>query len=100
MRRVEAHSKGGLSALVAHPFAPLFATGTISQVVKIWSDTGEHVSSIRAHPRSASQRLGRITCLSFSPHDLKLVSGARDPVCAVYTLDQNARGGTSIASKD
>ena len=45
VRMVAAHSKGGLSALVAHHHAPLMATGTASQVVKVWTDQGEAVSN-------------------------------------------------------
>ena len=44
VRMVAAHSKGGVSALVAHHHAPLMATGTTSQVVKVWTDQGEAVS--------------------------------------------------------
>lgn len=45
VRQVEAHSKGGMSVLVAHPNAPLLATGTTTQVVKVWTDTGDVVSA-------------------------------------------------------
>jgi hypothetical protein len=44
VRRVEAHSKGGMSVMVAHPTAPLLATGSTSQVVKVWTDNGDVVS--------------------------------------------------------
>lgn len=37
-KSVPAHSKGGVSALVAHSHAPLMATGTNSQVVKVWTE--------------------------------------------------------------
>jgi hypothetical protein len=36
--------QGGLSALVAHAHAPLMATGTSNQVVKVWTDSIEVVS--------------------------------------------------------
>jgi regulator-associated protein of mTOR len=45
VKTVEAHSKGGMSVLVAHPTAPLLATGTTSQVVKVWTDAGDVVSA-------------------------------------------------------
>lgn len=47
VKTVEAHSKGGMSVLVAHPTAPLLATGTTSQVVKVWTDSGDVVSGCR-----------------------------------------------------
>ena len=40
---VAAHSSGGVSALVAHPHAPLIATASVNQVVKVWTDQGETV---------------------------------------------------------
>lgn len=46
VRSVEAHSKGGMSVMVAHPTAPLLATGTTSQVVKVWTDAGDVVSPL------------------------------------------------------
>jgi regulator-associated protein of mTOR len=44
VRQVEAHSKGGMSVMVAHPTAPLLATGSTAQVVKVWTDNGDVVS--------------------------------------------------------
>lgn len=44
LRLIPAHSKGGLSVLAAHHHAPLIATGTVNQVVKVWNDQGEAVS--------------------------------------------------------
>jgi len=46
MKSVPAHSKGGVSALVAHAHAPLMATGTNSQVVKVWT---EDCDVVRGH---------------------------------------------------
>lgn len=45
VRQVEAHSKGGMSVMVAHPTAPLLATGSTAQVVKVWTDSGDVVST-------------------------------------------------------
>jgi regulator-associated protein of mTOR len=44
VREVEAHSKVGMSVMVAHPTAPLLATGSTAQVVKVWNDNGDVVS--------------------------------------------------------
>jgi hypothetical protein len=46
VRQVEAHSKGGMSVMVAHPTAPLLATGSTAQVVKVWTDNGDVVSRV------------------------------------------------------
>lgn len=41
---LSAHSKGGVRTLVAHQHAPLMATSTSSQVVKVWTEHGDAVS--------------------------------------------------------
>lgn len=46
VREVEAHSKVGMSVMVAHPTAPLLATGSTAQVVKVWNDNGDVVSAL------------------------------------------------------
>ncbi len=43
---VAAHSKGSVSCLAAHQCAPLLATGTLNNVVKIWTDQCEPVSKV------------------------------------------------------
>lgn len=53
VKSVPAHSKGGVSAMVAHAHAPLMATGTKGQVVKVWTDECDVVSI-----RSAGMRVG------------------------------------------
>lgn len=45
-----------MSVMVAHPTAPLLATGSTAQVVKVWTDNGDVVSVVfrvwsRAHCR-------------------------------------------------
>jgi hypothetical protein len=44
VRSVEAHSKGSMTALVAHPNAPLLATGSASQVRR-WVGGHGHVDA-------------------------------------------------------
>ena len=87
----EAHSKGVLSAMCAHGVAPLLATATTSQVVKLWSTRGEQVGVVRAHTSFLSQRIGPITCLAFGPHDLHLASGGGDSIVAVYQVEAGSR---------
>ncbi|KAL4426136.1 hypothetical protein ABPG77_007418 [Micractinium sp. CCAP 211/92] len=87
-KAVEAHSKGSMTALAAHPNAPLLATATNNQVVKVWSGSGEQVGVVRAHSSFlATHRIGPVTCLAFAPYDLLLASGSADPVVAIYGLD-------------
>ncbi|KAL4421494.1 hypothetical protein ABPG75_010785 [Micractinium tetrahymenae] len=87
-KAVEAHSKGTMMALAAHPSAPLLATATSNQVVKLWSGSGEQVGVVRAHSSFlAAHRIGPVTCLAFAPYELLLASGSAGPVVAIYGMD-------------
>lgn len=87
-KAVEAHSRGTMTALAAHPNASLLATATSSQVVKVWSACGEQVGVVRAHSSFlATHRIGPVTCLSFAPYELLLGSGSADPMVAIYGLE-------------
>ena len=90
-RTIEGHSKGDMTTLSSHRHAPLFATATASQVVKVWSMRGEQVAVVRAHTSFLSQRIGPVTCLAFAPYGLNLCSGGLDKLCAIYSLDLGAR---------
>ncbi len=100
MRVVPAHSKGGLSTLVAHSHAPLMATGTVNQVVKVWTDHGEAVGAIRSQSSFPStQRAGPITCMSFHAYQPLLVAASGgDSVCTVYAVDNNPNSGQQLTA--
>ena len=83
---VTAHSTGGLSALAAHPHAPLLATGTTSQVVKLWSAAGESLGTVRAHGPLLSARPGAVAALAFHPYRGLLASAGRDPFIAIFPV--------------
>jgi WD40 repeat protein len=86
-RTVEGHSKGNVTVLCGHSFAPLLATATASQVVKVWSTRAEQVGVVRAHQSVLGQPGGPYTCLGFAPFSLSLASGGKESVCAVYSLE-------------
>jgi hypothetical protein len=83
-----AHKSGRLTTLEAHANAPLFASANIAQVVKLWSENGELLTGIRAANMAGTQaiapRIGRTTCLSLAPYELKIATGASDAHCSVY----------------
>lgn len=87
-QNVDGHSKGTMTVIHAHKNAPIFATATCSQVVKVWSAKGDQLGVVRAHASILGQPIGPTKCLAFSPISLKLASGAEDNVCAVYSLEQ------------
>ncbi|DBA97523.1 hypothetical protein WJX77_009223 [Trebouxia sp. C0004] len=85
-KTVEAHSKGAMSAMTAHPYSPLLATATETQVLKLWSPRGEQQGVIRATAPFLAQRVGPVNCLEFHPYRLLLASGGGDPIIALYPI--------------
>jgi hypothetical protein len=87
-REEMAHKSGKLTTLQAHPNAPLFATANATQVVKLWSEAGDLLTGIRATTVGPSQavaaHIGRTTCMSLAPFELKIATGASDAHCSVY----------------
>ncbi|KAL3149110.1 hypothetical protein ABBQ32_001950 [Trebouxia sp. C0010 RCD-2024] len=85
-KTVEAHTKGAMTAMAAHPYSPLLATATATQVVKLWSPRGEMQGVIRATAPFLAQRVGPVNCLAFHPYRLLLASGGGDSVIALYPI--------------
>ncbi|KAL0035168.1 hypothetical protein WJX79_004418 [Trebouxia sp. C0005] len=85
-KTVEAHSKGAMSAMAAHPYSSLLATATATQVLKLWSPRGEQQGVIRATAPFLAQRVGPVNCLEFHPYRLLLASGGGDPIIALYPI--------------
>ncbi|CAK0786809.1 hypothetical protein CVIRNUC_010023 [Coccomyxa viridis] len=76
-----------LSALAAHANAPLLATGTASQVVKLWSALGEQLGVIRATTSLLdSRRPGPVNTLAFHPYQPSLASGGGDTIVNLYGI--------------
>lgn len=74
---------GKLITLCAHPHAPIFATGSDTQVVKVWSERGDVSSTIRAKQQTPARK---ITCMAFAPFAPKLATGASDACCSLYSM--------------
>jgi peptidyl-tRNA hydrolase len=99
IRRDEAYKTTKLATLCAHAEAPIFATGNEGQVVKIWTESGEMLHRIKVKPQS-QQRMGRLTCMSFAPYQLKLATGATDIACSIYSLVQDDKKRTESLGTD
>ncbi len=95
-KTVEAHTKGTVTALAAHPNAPLLATATSMQAVKLWSPRGEQLGVVRT-TASLLQRIGAVNCLTFHPLKLMLAGGAGDGVVALYNIHDGSGGGSGVA---
>ena len=88
VKEIDGHSRGCMTVIQGHQAAPIFATATSSQVVKVWTSKGDQLGVVRPHTSILGQPIGPTKCLAFSPFSLKLASGGGDSICAVYSLEQ------------
>ncbi|XP_072974981.1 regulatory-associated protein of TOR 1 [Typha angustifolia] len=83
---IDAH-RGSLTALAIHRHAPLIASGSAKQIVKVFSLEGEQLSIIRYFPTFMGQRIGPVSCLTFHPYRVLLAAGAADACVSIYADD-------------
>ena len=83
LRSVLAHARGAMTCLAAHDFAPLVATGSLRQQVRVLSNAGEDVDDISHHESFGSDRLAPVTCVAWHPSRLLLAVGARDSLVSL-----------------
>ncbi|MED6170653.1 Regulatory-associated protein of TOR 1 [Stylosanthes scabra] len=81
----EAH-KGSLTALAVHRHAPIIASGSAKQLIKVFSLEGDQLGSIRYYPTLMAQKIGSVSCLGFHPYQALLAAGAAD-ACVIYADD-------------
>ena len=72
---IHAH-RGSLTALAIHRHAPVIASGSAKQIVKVFSLDGDQLSTIRYYPTFMAQRIGSVSCLTFHPYRRILVADA------------------------
>ncbi|TDH70902.1 hypothetical protein CCR75_009469 [Bremia lactucae] len=87
IKTLEAH-RSPMTALAVHDYAPIFASGSHNQFIKVFRSDGEQLALIRYHEGFLGERIGPVTCLAFHPHRLFLAAGATDSVVAVYSSDK------------
>jgi regulator-associated protein of mTOR len=73
-----------MTSLALHDFAPLLATGTRKQLVRVFTNSGDPLTEIRYHAGFLGQRIGPVSCLAFHPHRLFLAVGATDSIVSVH----------------
>ncbi|KAG8093493.1 hypothetical protein GUJ93_ZPchr0012g21870 [Zizania palustris] len=84
---IEAH-RGSLTALAVHQHAPVIASGSANQMIKVFSLEGEQLTLIRYQPSFMGQRIGSVNCLSFHPYKSLLAAGAGDnAIVSIYAED-------------
>ncbi len=84
---IEAH-RGSLTALAVHRHAPVIASGSAKQMIKVFSLEGEQLTIIRYQPSFMGQRIGSVNCLSFHRYKSLLAAGAGDnALVSIYAED-------------
>jgi regulator-associated protein of mTOR len=84
VKTLEVH-KSPLTALAVHPCAPIMATGSHAQFIKILTLGGEQLGGIiKYHDGFLGQRIGPVSCLAFHPVKMMLAMGATDSIVSVY----------------
>ncbi|XP_010558401.1 PREDICTED: regulatory-associated protein of TOR 1 [Tarenaya hassleriana] len=83
---IDAH-RGSLTALAVHRHAPIIASGSAKQLIKVFSLQGEQLGIIRYYPSFMAQKIGSVSCLSFHPYQVLLTAGAADSFVSLYTGD-------------
>ena len=83
VRTLEAH-RSPMSALAVHPYAPVLASGSHNQCIKVVNTDGDTLSMTRYHDGFLGQRIGPVSCLAFHPHCTYLAAGATDSIISIY----------------
>ncbi|KAL6653350.1 hypothetical protein ACP70R_008928 [Stipagrostis hirtigluma subsp. patula] len=86
---IEAH-RGSLTALAVHRHAPVVASGSAKQMIKVFSLEGEQLTKISSQLSSfMGQRIGSVNCLSFHPYKSLLAAGAGDNALVSIYAEEN-----------
>ncbi|KAG5552852.1 hypothetical protein RHGRI_010830 [Rhododendron griersonianum] len=80
---IDAH-RGSLTSLAVHRHAPIIASGSAKQLIKVFNLEGEQLGSIRYYPTFMAQKIGSVSCLTFHPYQLLLAAGAADACVSIY----------------
>ncbi|KAL2653954.1 hypothetical protein R1flu_022082 [Riccia fluitans] len=80
---IDAH-KGHLTSFAVHRHAPVLASGSAKQFIKVFSTSGEQLSMVRYHNSFLGQRIGPVSCLHFHPYSVLLAAGATDSIVSIY----------------
>ncbi|RYH09140.1 hypothetical protein EON65_40370 [archaeon] len=77
--------KSALTALAVHPAAPIMATGSHAQFIKLLTLSGEQIGNIiKYYDGFLGQRIGPVSSLAFHPTKLLLAAGSIDGVVSLY----------------
>ncbi|KAK4377456.1 hypothetical protein RND71_003752 [Anisodus tanguticus] len=80
---IDAH-RGSLTSLAVHRHAPLVASGSSKQLIKVFNLEGEQLGTIRYLSTFMAQKIGSVRCLTFHPYQVLLAAGAADSCVSIY----------------
>ncbi|KAI3968326.1 hypothetical protein MKW92_052315 [Papaver armeniacum] len=83
---INAH-RGSLTALAIHRHAPVIASGSAKQLIKVFSLTGDQLGTIRYYPSLLGQKIGPVSYLTFHPYQSLLAAGSADACVSIYADD-------------
>ena len=84
VKTLEAEKGTPMTTMAMQDYAPIIASGSNKQFIKIFNTSGKVLSTIKYHDGFLGQRIGMISCLAFHPHLPVLASGAVDSIIAIY----------------
>ncbi|XP_022733761.1 regulatory-associated protein of TOR 1-like isoform X2 [Durio zibethinus] len=85
---IDAH-RGSLTALAVHRHAPIIASGSAKQLIKVFSLEGEQLGTIRYQHTFMAQKIGSVNCLTFHPYQVLLAAGSADSCVSIYADDNS-----------
>jgi regulatory associated protein of mTOR len=93
---VQKSQKSSLTSMTVHNCAPVIATGSLEQFIKILTFGGEQVGNvIKYHDGFLGQRMGPITSLTFHPHRMMLAASAADCIVSIYATADDTHSHSS-----
>jgi regulator-associated protein of mTOR len=83
--KLTAFAKPGipLDSLIAHDYAPIFASGSRKQLIRLCDFNNNPVAELKYHKGFMGHRIGPVTSLAFHPHKLLLAAGALNPYISI-----------------
>lgn len=81
---IDAH-RGSLTALGVHRHAPIIASRSAKQLIKVFSLKGEQLGIIKYHTSFMAQKISPVSCLAFHPYQVLLAAGAAGSFVSLYT---------------
>ncbi|KAK6943240.1 Raptor, N-terminal CASPase-like domain [Dillenia turbinata] len=86
---IKAH-RGSLTALAVHRHAPIIASGSAQQRIKVFDLEGKPLDTIRYYFTFMAQKIGSVSCLTFHPYQVLLAAGTADACVSIYA-DENSQ---------